>query len=370
MFAPKVFETKTKGRESPRIRRAPQRAALIERSFGDVAFKQAHLLQRSIGNQATLRLLAHPAARLPGNESHGRNEQVADPAVPIAGGATSGVSWDFSKIPLYPPDRANQPQALNPMSSGVLPKVARNPVGSSSPVPQSGQLDAPALKEQGANTNSSMQMTTAFAGCPPTFTDSGVVVWCKSPLFALAGQVSVPPAQANGDLTVGFMQAMVSCTGPKGHYYDENGAPYMSAFQPYSSLPLRDADPNGLFYGPEAQRDVDSPTVQVSMRDQPQGGLPWTTPDKKGTLQQVVGEQEFITWLATKSDSTRKIAPLRHIRWSVNWFAAVDPSAKSATPFGVGNITDAGGGAGPMAPIRSGPVCNSSVQPLEWKSWS
>jgi hypothetical protein len=148
----------------------------------------------------------------------------------------------------------------------------------------------------------------------------------------------------------------------------------MSAFQPYESFPLRDADPDAdpgeVFYGPEAKKVVDSPTASVSMSDQPQAALPWTTPDGKGRLQQIVGEQQFVAWLATKRDSTGEIMPLRYISWSVNWFAAVDQSAPSGTPFAVGMITGAGGGAGPMAPIRSGAVANASILPMKWESWT
>jgi hypothetical protein len=115
---------------------------------------------------------------------------------------------------------------------------------------------------------------------------------------------------ANGDLTVGFMQALVGCSGPKRRYWDANDEPYMTAFAPYATLPLRDANPGGVFYGPEAQQVVDSPTVTVSMSDQPRTSLPWTTPDGKGTLQQIIGERRFVTWLVVKRDSTGTLDPL------------------------------------------------------------
>src|SRR5262249_19646038 len=156
-------------------------------------------------------------------------------------------------------------QTLKPTNS-VVSKLAQNPDESPPPIehdlpplPAPVPLDAPAFKERGASANSSMRVTTKFAGSPPTFNNLGFAVLCQSPTFELAGQISVPPAQANGDLTVGFMQALVNCTGPEGHYYDDNDAPYMSTFQPYRPLPVRDADPSGIFYGPEAQQDVNSP---------------------------------------------------------------------------------------------------------------
>ncbi len=225
-------------------------------------------------------------------------------------------------------------------------------------------------KARASVTDSSMRMASQFAGAHPTFSNFGFGMFCKSPPFRVSGQISVPPAMANGDLTVGFMQAVVGATGPQGRYWDANDSPYMTAISSYSSLPLRDAEPGGIFYGPEAKKEVNSPTVTVSMGDQPQDSLPWSTPDRKGKLQQIVGDEEYVTWLAVLRDSTREIQPLRYLRWSVGWFAAVDESQKEGTSFDVGRITDAGEGQGPMAPIRSGPVANESKTPTQWVRWS
>lgn len=219
-------------------------------------------------------------------------------------------------------------------------------------------------------TDSSMGMASTFVGERPTFKNTGPGVFCQSPLFKVSGQVTVPKSMTNGDLTVGFMQALLRATGPKGHYWDANDNPYMSGFLPYTSLPLRDADPGGVFYGPEAQADVRSTSVPVSMSDRPQDALPWDTPDKKGKLQQIVGDLEYMTWLVVLRDSTREIQPLKYIKWSVGWAAAVDESQKEGTSFDVGRITDRGEGQGPMAPIRSGPVANASQGHMQWNSWS
>ncbi|HME37175.1 MAG TPA: hypothetical protein VKF84_18230 [Candidatus Sulfotelmatobacter sp.] len=215
-----------------------------------------------------------------------------------------------------------------------------------------------------------MRMTSQFVGAQPTFSNWGGGVLCKSPPFELTGQISVPSAMANGDLTVGFMQALVGCTGPKGQYWDANDVAYMTAFAPYASLPIRDAEPNGVFYGPEAQKVADSPSVSVSMADQPHSSLSWTTPDKKGKLQRVVGENQFVTWLVVKSDSTGAVDPLRYFAWRIGWSAGVDESQPAGTPFEFGMITDFGEGSGPLAPIRSGPVANDSVLPTQWQPWT
>lgn len=373
MFAPKLAKPQTTAADSLPGRLAPHRSMFVGHQLGHDIVEKALFLQRTIGKQATLRLpRQQQTSHMTGNGCGPHEQNISTQECTIARVVPRGASLDFSKIPLYPPDIANHsrtPKSVKP----EIPKLAQNLDESPPPIeddllaaPSLVQLDAPAFKERDASANSTMRVTTTFAGDRPSFTDKGFGVLCQSPPFALAGQVSVPAARANGDMTLGFMQALVNCTGPKGIYYDDSGAPYMSAFQPYATLPVKDgADPSDPFYGPEAQQVVDSPSVSVSMSDRPQGALLWTTPDKKGTLQQIVGEQDFVTWLATKSDSTGRVEPLRFISWSVDWYAAVDQPG--ATPFGVGRITDAGGGEGPIAPIRSGPLANSSVQPSEWK---
>jgi hypothetical protein len=114
MFAPKIAkpQTKTAADSSslvrPRWTLAAQRHSLAE---------QALFLQRTIGNQATLRLLSPLARSLTGNEPHGHNEQKAD----LASAAPPGVSWDFSKIPLFPSDRAHSAPQLR---DSLQPKLA------------------------------------------------------------------------------------------------------------------------------------------------------------------------------------------------------------------------------------------------------
>ncbi len=233
--------------------------------------------------------------------------------------------------------------------------VQRSPEGKQSPVKES-----------------FWHMTSQFVGAPPTFMNWGGGILCKSPVFSVAGTVAVSPNKTDGDLTVGFMQALVSYTGPKGRYWDADGNPYMTVFAPYASLPLKDGDSDtgGIFYGPEAQSVIDSTVVTVAMGDQPQTSLPWKTPDGKGSLQQIVGEQSFITWLVVHSDTTGKIYPLHWINWRVGWFSAVDESLPSGIPFDFGMITNYGEGQGPMPPIRSGAVANASGRPAQWEPWT
>jgi hypothetical protein len=112
MFAPKV----TKASASPTNKRLPQRSTLVARPFGGAGVEQAHMLQRRIGNQATLRLLAQRTSSLTGNQPAGDYDQEADRENVTAQEATGRVAWDFSKIPIFLPDRENRPQAPSPLN--------------------------------------------------------------------------------------------------------------------------------------------------------------------------------------------------------------------------------------------------------------
>ena len=77
MFAPKVARLQTKAAEHLTSKPAPERSTLVGRRPGHVTSQQALMLQRTIGNQATARLLAHWASRLTGNEPGGDRGQEA-----------------------------------------------------------------------------------------------------------------------------------------------------------------------------------------------------------------------------------------------------------------------------------------------------
>src|SRR6266513_54611 len=76
MFAPKVAEPQTKATASSTSNLAQQRSTLVARR---PAVQEALLLQRTIGNQAPLRLPAQRASNLIGNEPGGGDEQEAAP---------------------------------------------------------------------------------------------------------------------------------------------------------------------------------------------------------------------------------------------------------------------------------------------------
>lgn len=121
MFAPKVAKLQTKATDNSTNKLAPQHSMLVARPFGGGLVEQAHMLQRSIGNQATLRLLAQPTSSLTGNQPSRDHEQEADRENATA--QVRGVAWDFSKISVFPPDRPNRPQESSPFSRSPLPAI-------------------------------------------------------------------------------------------------------------------------------------------------------------------------------------------------------------------------------------------------------
>jgi hypothetical protein len=120
VFAPKVAKPQTKATEGPTGGLTPQRSTLAGHRFGYDPVDQTLLLQRSIGNQATLRLLAQQASR--------PEQEIAPDNIAMLR-ERRGHAWDFSKIPVFAPDRTNQPQASSPL---IAPQVPSDP-GSESP---------------------------------------------------------------------------------------------------------------------------------------------------------------------------------------------------------------------------------------------
>ena len=81
------------------------------------------MLQRSIGNQATLRLLPQRASNLSDNQPGGDHEQEGTAENITPRGATPGVLWDFRKIPVFPPDWPSGLQTSLRLSSLIQPKL-------------------------------------------------------------------------------------------------------------------------------------------------------------------------------------------------------------------------------------------------------
>jgi hypothetical protein len=113
MFAPPVAKTQTKTATSWTNKLAHQRPTLVAQRLGHGLVRQAQLLQRSTGNQSTLRLLAQRGSTLTGGKPGGDHEREANPTSLSARTATHRISRDFSKCPMFPPDR---PEAQSPFT--------------------------------------------------------------------------------------------------------------------------------------------------------------------------------------------------------------------------------------------------------------
>jgi hypothetical protein len=129
MFASPVAKAPTNAAASSTNKPAHRRATLVAHrpslSYGWV--EHAQLLQRSIGNQATLRLLAQQAPGLIAHRPGAHHEQEADRQ------AASSGSRDFTEIPVLPPDRTDlsrtrSPLTIAPRPAAIQPKLALGPV--------------------------------------------------------------------------------------------------------------------------------------------------------------------------------------------------------------------------------------------------
>jgi hypothetical protein len=91
MVVPLAAKTPARPAVSPASKLAIQRSTLIARPFG--------MLQRTIGNQATLRLLSQRDRSPSGDGRSGKPDQEVANAFPKA----SRGSWDFANIPMFSP---------------------------------------------------------------------------------------------------------------------------------------------------------------------------------------------------------------------------------------------------------------------------
>ena len=128
MFAPRIAKATTKAPDSPTRKLAQQPSTLGARPLGGGAVDQARMLQGTIGNQATLRYLTQRLSNLPAKGPAERHEQEAAPENMKAREASRGASWDFSKIPLFPPERASRIRGLPPQPSSIQPQLGLGPV--------------------------------------------------------------------------------------------------------------------------------------------------------------------------------------------------------------------------------------------------
>jgi hypothetical protein len=133
MFAPKAARSLTKAATNSTNKLAARHSALATRPFGGTA-EQA--LTGGIGNQSTLRLLAQRASRSTGNEAGSDHEQAIAPKNMTALDAPHGLSWNFGKIPIYPPGQTAQRET--PFSATA--SVQKDPAQGGTPVTSAGEL--------------------------------------------------------------------------------------------------------------------------------------------------------------------------------------------------------------------------------------
>ncbi|MGF6414019.1 DUF4157 domain-containing protein [Paraburkholderia sp. MM5482-R1] len=121
MFSSKVTKPQTEiaGGSSNGLKR--ERPGLTEQHHGSV--KQALLLQRNIGNQATLQLMAKRTRR-PTAETSSRDhrQELAPQNTPVRAVPCDGSS-DFRGAPSFPPDRARRLRSSSPLSAFRQPSV-------------------------------------------------------------------------------------------------------------------------------------------------------------------------------------------------------------------------------------------------------
>ncbi len=108
MFAP-AAKAQPKSTESPGSKRAAAPPTLTSRLSGEGAKEYAHALQRSIGNQATLRLIGRRAA---GNELGRDTEQDVERSIPDI-----GISRDSGTVPVLARQTQNDVPAPVPTTA-------------------------------------------------------------------------------------------------------------------------------------------------------------------------------------------------------------------------------------------------------------
>lgn len=158
MFAPKLSKPQTKAPEASTSRPGLDRSALATHGFERDQVAQARFLQRTIGNQARLRLLAQQASP-PDREISLKNTSISRDR--------RGPSFDFGKIPVFPPESASQAQpSFSPPPVGF--------VGGLQAKLEVGAVDDPLEREADRVAEQVMRMPNAAAVAPPAVRVGGI----------------------------------------------------------------------------------------------------------------------------------------------------------------------------------------------------
>jgi hypothetical protein len=186
--------------------------------------------------------------------------------VPPSG--ASGAAWDFSKIPIFPLDRAswshdgsdisfsiNASTDTSERDAHVRFSTCRIAQSVDSPTICRQDYDAPiattAVNAAAPSPTQQMPLLyglpTPFFGGPITFApwavgaqqDPGIAVF--SPKFVVLGSVIADSSVSIADYEIGFMQAIVA-SQMTAIYVDNNGHPQQTLTIGEQSLPLRDSE--------------------------------------------------------------------------------------------------------------------------------
>ena len=129
MFAPRVARPQTKASEGSTSGLTPQRPTNVDHALDHGPVEQAPFLQGEIVNHARARLLARRDSALPGNgRNRGKEREGVGGEDASAETAPRGVWWDFRKVSLFPPERANRvqppfPPAETPIRGAIQAKL-------------------------------------------------------------------------------------------------------------------------------------------------------------------------------------------------------------------------------------------------------
>jgi GH24 family phage-related lysozyme (muramidase) len=128
VFAWKVAKPQTKVAGNSASKPPSHCAPLLRHRPRNDMVERTPFLQQTIGNQARLRFLGRQDSVPPGNGHNGDDGQQSvkesKPVKPTA----RGLSWDFSKIPLFPPERASRvwpsfPSAATPILGSIQARL-------------------------------------------------------------------------------------------------------------------------------------------------------------------------------------------------------------------------------------------------------
>ena len=85
-------------------------------------------LTKAAGNRVAPQILGKQSTALFENGYHGKNGEGPDPASLSSRGAMHNVSWDFSKLPLRPPERASQFQQSYSLATTPVPRAPQTDI--------------------------------------------------------------------------------------------------------------------------------------------------------------------------------------------------------------------------------------------------